>query len=196
MKMVLMILAGVLLIGGGVMLFNMRGALATGVQTPAEPTTGILWTQQTHTLAGEATSLELWQGQVVLVVNVASKCGLTPQYEGLEALYQELKDEGFAVLAFPSNDFMGQEPGTAEEIRTFCDSNYQISFPLFEKMPVKGDGKSELYQFLTAGGLEEPTWNFTKYLVGRDGKVAARFAPRTTPDDPELRAAIATALGD
>jgi glutathione peroxidase len=196
MKMVLMILAGVLLIGGGVVLFNMRGALATGVQTPEESSAGTLWTQQTHTLEGEATSLEPWQGQVVLVVNVASKCGLTPQYEGLEALYQELKDEGFAVLAFPSNDFMGQEPGTAEEIRTFCDSNYQISFPLFEKMPVKGDGKSELYQFLTAGGLEEPTWNFTKYLVGRDGKVAARFAPRTTPDDAQLRAAIATALGD
>ncbi len=194
MKILFVALALVLIIGTGIALFSLRGALATGVQTPEGTSEGALWSQQTHTLAGEATSLEPWQGQVALVVNVASKCGLTPQYEGLEALYQELQGDGFVVLGFPSNDFMGQEPGTAEEIRSFCDTNYQISFPLFEKMPVKGEGKSELYQFLTAGGLEEPTWNFTKYLVDRQGKVLARFAPRTTPDDEEMRAAILAAI--
>ncbi len=195
MKTVLFILAGVLAIGVGVVLFTMRGALATGVQHPEKTTDGSLWDQQTRTLAGDSTSLEPWQGQVALVVNVASKCGLTPQYEGLEELYRELKPQGFVILAFPSNDFMGQEPGTPEEIRTFCDTNYHVSFPLFEKLPVKGEGKSELYRFLTAGGLEEPTWNFTKYLVNRSGEVVARFAPRTKPDDADLRQAIATELG-
>ena len=133
---------------------------------------------------------DLTGGRPALLVNVASKCGLTPQYEGLEKLHRELSGAGFAVLGFPSNDFMGQEPGTPEEIRAFCDAKYQVTFPLFEKVAVKGDGKCDLYRFLTAGGLEEPTWNFTKYLVGRDGRVIARFGPRTAPDDPELRAAI------
>ncbi len=194
MKLVLLILAGALVIGAVVVLFNLRGALATGVQHPDGTASGTLWTQQTHTLEGTATSLEPWQGQVALVVNVASKCGLTPQYKGLEALYKELKDDGFVILGFPSNDFMGQEPGTPAEIREFCDTNFKVSFPLFEKMPVKGQDKSSLYQFLTTGGLEDPTWNFTKYLVNRQGKVVARFAPRTAPDDAGLRQAIATEL--
>ena len=133
-------------------------------------------------------------GQVALVVNLASKCGLTPQYEGLEALYRERKADGLVILGFPSNDFMGQEPGTAEEIREFCSTNYGVTFPLMAKIQVKGDGRNEIYNWLIAGGLEEPTWNFTKYLVGRDGKVIARFAPRTKPDDPELLAAIDAAL--
>ena len=197
MKTVLIILAAALLLGGSYALFNLRGAFATGVQTADESAAATgrsLWTLPTHTLEGEATTLEPWRGQVALVVNVASKCGLTPQYEGLEKLYRELKDQGFVVLGFPSNDFMGQEPGTPEEIRSFCDTKYDISFPLFEKMSVKGDGKSELYGFLTAGGLEEPSWNFTKYLVDREGKVVARFAPRTTPDDPQLHEAITQLL--
>jgi glutathione peroxidase len=195
MKPVLLILGILVLVGLGVGAFTIRGAFSKGVQHPTTASGGTLWKQQTHTLAGEATSLEPWQGQVALVVNVASKCGLTPQYKGLEALYRELKDQGFVVLAFPSNDFMGQEPGTPAEIQSFCDTNYQVTFPLFEKMAVKGEDKSGLYAFLTAGGLEEPSWNFTKYLVNRQGEVVARFAPRTTPDDPELRKAIATALG-
>ncbi len=194
MKIGLMILAALLITGGGIALFTMRGALATGVQHAENTPTGKIWAQQTHTLDGKATSLAPWQGKVCLVVNVASKCGLTPQYEGLEALYRELQDQGFVILAFPSNDFMGQEPGTPDEIRSFCETNFQISFPLFEKMSVKGDGQSDLYRFLTAGGLEEPTWNFTKYLVNRDGEVVARFAPRTKPDDPQMRAAITAAL--
>jgi glutathione peroxidase len=195
MKMVLIVAAAVLLVAAAVGLFVLRGAMASGVQKPERQADGTLWTLATHTLAGEATTLEPWQGQVALVVNVASKCGLTPQYEGLEALYREKKDDGFVVLGFPSNDFMGQEPGTPEEIRAFCDTKYDVTFPLFEKVQVKGDGKCEVYRFLTAGGLEEPSWNFTKYLIDRDGKVLARFGPRTKPDDPELRAAIEKALG-
>ena len=118
MKMVLMILAGVVVIGAGIAMFNMRGALATGVQTPADTTEGTLWSQQTHTLEGEATSLEPWQGKVALVVNVASKCGNTPQYAGLEKLYEENKDKGLVIVGVPANEFGGQEPGTAEEITT------------------------------------------------------------------------------
>ena len=196
MKTVLIILAGLILAGGGVMLFTMRGALATGVQHPTNNTTATLWAQKTHLLDGKETDFKPWQGQVCLVVNVASKCGLTPQYEGLEALYNEFKAAGFVVLAVPSNDFMGQEPGTPAEIRSFCEINFQVSFPLFAKAVVKGDNQSDLYQFLTAGGLEEPSWNFTKYLVDRSGKVVARFAPRTKPDDEDLRQAIAEALQD
>lgn len=197
MKTVMFALLGILVVGGGVALFSMRGALATGVQhaLAAADSTATLWTQQTRTLAGEPTSLEPWRGQVALVVNVASKCGLTPQYEGLEALYREFKDQGFVILAFPSNDFMGQEPGTPAEIQSFCSTKFDVTFPLFEKMVVKGEGKSELYRFLTAGGLEEPSWNFTKYLVDREGRVISRFAPRTTPEDPGLRAAVKAAIG-
>ncbi|MDO9695433.1 MAG: glutathione peroxidase [Candidatus Latescibacteria bacterium] len=175
----------------------LRSATAAGVQqaeaTP-DAAAGSFYDLNTRTLAGEPAALDLYKGKVTLVVNTASKCGLTPQYEGLEKLHRELSGAGFVVLGFPSNDFMGQEPGTPEEIRAFCDTKYQVTFPLFEKVAVKGDGKCDLYRFLTAGGLEEPTWNFTKYLVGRDGHVIARFGPRTAPDDPELRTAIDTAL--
>ncbi len=173
----------------------LRSATAAGVQqADAGPSAGSFYDLSTRTLAGEPAPLSAWKGRVTLVVNTASKCGLTPQYEGLEKLHRELSGAGFAVLGFPSNDFMGQEPGTPEEIRAFCDAKYQVTFPLFEKVAVKGDAKCDLYRFLTAGGLEEPTWNFTKYLVGRDGRVLARFGPRTAPDDPELRAAIDAAL--
>ena len=150
---------------------------------------------ETHTLLGEPASLSEYEGRVCLVVNVASKCGLTPQYAGLEALQGELGGDDFTVLGFPSNDFQNQEPGTPEEIAEFCSKTYGVTFPMFEKMQVTGDEKSEIYQFLCAD-LEQPTWNFTKYLVGRDGEVLHRFAPRTEPDDDELRAKIAQALAD
>ena len=176
MKTVLIIGAAVLVGGAAFGLLGLRGALASGMQKPAAEADGVLWPLATHTLAGEETTLEPWQGQVALVVNVASKCGLTPQYEGLEALYREKKDAGFVILGFPSNDFMGQEPGTAAEIREFCTTKFDVTFPLFAKVPVKGDEKCNVYRFLTAGGLEEPSWNFTKYLVGRDGKVIARWS--------------------
>jgi len=178
-----------------VVVIVLRGALAGGAQAATGEAPGTLWAFTPNSLEGQPAPLTQWKGQVALVVNTASKCGLTPQYTGLEALYGELKARGFVVLGFPSNDFMGQEPGTAEEIRDFCSTNYKVTFPLFAKVKVKGDAKDGLYAWLTGGGLEEPTWNFTKYLVGRDGKVIARFGPKTAPDDAELRAAIEKALG-
>jgi len=193
MKIALFVaLAVVLAVGIG--LFFLRGLLATGSDTPAQPSDGTLWDMNTLALDGAEVELSRFDGQVALVINLASKCGLTPQYEGLEALYKERQADGLVILGFPSNDFMGQEPGTAEEIREFCSTNYGVTFPLMAKIQVKGDGRDEIYNWLIAGGLEEPTWNFTKYLVGRDGKVIARFAPRTKPDDPELLAAIDKAL--
>jgi glutathione peroxidase len=144
---------------------------------------------QSRTLEGEEIALSAWQGQVALVVNVASKCGLTPQYAGLEKLYRELAPRGFVILAFPSNDFSNQEPGTPAEIRQFCTIKYEVTFPLFEKVQVRGEQKCEIYRFLTQDH-EEPTWNFTKYLVSRDGRVVARFDPRTKPDAADLRKAI------
>jgi len=191
----LIIIAGVLVaLAGAATLFFLRAALGGESQTPAAKAEGRLWDLTSRTLAGEEVALKDWEGQVALVVNVASKCGLTPQYEQLEALYRAKKDEGFVVLGFPSNDFMGQEPGTPEEIRAFCTSKYDVTFPLFTKVKVKGESKDGVYRWLTSGGLEEPTWNFTKYLVGRDGQVIARYAPKTTPDAEELTAAIDAAL--
>jgi len=138
---------------------------------------------------GSAQDLGEYRGQVLLLVNVASKCGLTPQYEGLESLYEKYRDRGFAVLGFPSNDFAGQEPGSEAEIADFCRSTYGVKFPMFSKITVKGDGKHPLYQKLT--GLPAPIggevqWNFQKYLVDRRGEVVAKFDPRTAPDDAGL----------
>ena len=194
MKLLIILSVVTVIAAAGVGLMKVRGAMAGDVQKPTASAAGRLWDLESRTLEGEAVSLGDWQGKVALVVNVASKCGLTPQYEGLVKLHEELAAEGFVVLGFPSNDFLGQEPGTPEQIRTFCSTNYGVAFPLFEKVVVKGEGKSEVYRFLTTGGLEEPTWNFTKYLVGRDGRVIARFAPKTTPDDAGLREAVLDAL--
>jgi len=194
MKIIIIVIALAILIASAVSIFFLRGALSTGSQKPTGETKNVFWDLETRTLAGEPADLADWQGQVALVVNVASKCGLTPQYEGLQSLYGELKDDGFVILAFPSNDFMGQEPGTPAEIREFCDANYGVTFPMFEKVKVKGGDKGEIYAWLTSSGLEEPTWNFTKYLIGRDGKIIARFAPSTKPDDRELATAIRSAL--
>lgn len=190
--LVLLVLAAAGALAAGA--FLLRGALAADMQTPQKPADGVLWDLPTHTLEGDPVSLDLYRGKVALVVNLASKCGLTPQYEGLQALYQELAGQGLVILGFPSNDFLGQEPGTPAEIRAFCTSKYAVTFPLFAKVKVKGEDRDPVYDFLVAGGLEEPTWNFTKYLVGRDGKVIARFGPRTAPDDPQLRQAVAAAL--
>lgn len=195
MKNVVLVFIGALVAAVGIVLIVLRGALAGGAQAATGEAPGTLWSFTPDSLEGKPAPLAQWKGQVALVVNTASKCGLTPQYKGLEALYGEFKDQGFVILGFPSNDFMGQEPGTAEEIRSFCTLNYKVTFPLFAKVKVKGEAKDSLYAWLTGGGLEEPTWNFTKYLVGRDGKVIARFGPKTTPEDPEMRAAISKALG-
>jgi glutathione peroxidase len=128
------------------------------------------------------------------VVNVASQCGLTPQYAGLQKLYDELKDKGFVILGFPSNDFGGQEPGTSEEIAGFCKKNYGVTFPLFSKLVTKaGPDQSPIYGYLGKTG-SLPTWNFAKYLLDRDGRVVQFFNSKVTPEDPELRAAIDAAL--
>ena len=194
MKIVIIIIAVAIVAAAAISMLFLRGAMASGSQTPAKESAGVFWDLSSRTLAGEPAELAQWKGQVALVVNVASKCGLTPQYEGLQTLYKEKSDEGFVILAFPSNDFMGQEPGTPAEIQEFCSTNYGVSFPMFEKVKVKGEDKGEIYRWLTSTGLEEPTWNFTKYLVGRDGQIIARFAPRTEPDDMEMVAAIGAAL--
>jgi glutathione peroxidase len=173
------------------------------------------------TIAGAPATLADYASHALLIVNVASKCGLTPQYTALEALYQQYKDRGLVVLGFPANDFAGQEPGTDAEIATFCSTEYPVTFPLFSKIPVTGPDKHPLYAELIAqaphaindgpwrdkiasyaaangfpGPAPEPEllWNFEKFLVGKDGKVAARFSPDTTPDDPKLTAAIESIL--
>ncbi|GAB4549752.1 MAG: hypothetical protein Tsb0013_11220 [Phycisphaerales bacterium] len=136
---------------------------------------------------------EAYGGKTLLIVNTASRCGLTPQYKALEALYQSRKGDGLVVLGFPANDFMGQEPLSNSEIAEFCEANYGVSFPMFEKTSVKGEGVNELFARLTEA-TDEPSWNFTKYLVTPDG-VITRFDPRTTPDSEELTGAIDAALG-
>jgi glutathione peroxidase len=139
--------------------------------------------------------LAAWQGQVALVVNTASECGNTPQYAGLEKLWQRFRDRGLVVLGFPSNDFGKQEPGSEAEIKDFCSTEYRITFPMFAKVKTKGEGQSPVYQFLTAS-QPAPRWNFHKYLVGRDGQVVRSFGDKVEPDDPQLLSAIETALGD
>jgi glutathione peroxidase len=149
---------------------------------------------KTSTLDGKPADLGQYRGKVALVVNVASKCGYTPQYAGLEKLHRELGPKGVAVLGFPSNDFGGQEPGTPAEIQEFCRLKYDVTFPLFEKVVTKaGPDQSPVYTFLgTSGSL--PGWNFGKYVIGRDGKVVGFFPSKVTPESPELRAAIDKAL--
>jgi len=147
------------------------------------------------TLSGEDSSLGALAGKTLLVVNVASKCGLTPQYAALEALHARLADRGFSVVGFPCNQFMGQEPGTAEEIEEFCSTTYGVTFPMYEKIEVNGEGRHPIYDELTSvpdadGAAGDVQWNFEKFLLGPDGTVLARFRPRTVPDDPEVLAAI------
>ncbi len=148
---------------------------------------------------GATTALSAHAGKVVLVVNVASKCGLTPQYEGLEALYRELGPKGLVVLAFPCNQFMGQEPGTEADIKAFCSTKYDVTFPLFAKLDVNGETRAPLYAWLTAATVGPEAagdvgWNFGKFVIGRDGTIVARFSPKVAPNAPELRDAITRAL--
>jgi glutathione peroxidase len=151
---------------------------------------GSLYDLKVTALDGTPADLASYRGKVTLVVNVASQCGYTPQYAGLERLHRELAPKGFAVLGFPSNDFGGQEPGSAEEIVTFCKRTYDVTFPMFAKVETrKGEGQSPVYAFLGESG-SLPQWNFSKYVVDRDGKVEAFFPSRVPPDAPELRAAI------
>ncbi|MCI3949795.1 MAG: glutathione peroxidase [Acidimicrobiales bacterium] len=151
------------------------------------------------TLSGEPASLADHRGKALLVVNVASKCGLTPQYAGLEALHERYADRGFSVLGFPSNQFMGQEPGTSEEIATFCSTTYGVTFPLFEKTDVNGPERHPLYAELTEtpdadGQAGDVVWNFEKFLVSPEGEVVARFRPQVEPEDPTLVEAVEAQL--
>jgi glutathione peroxidase len=151
-----------------------------------------------HTLSDEASSIARFEGKTVLIVNVASKCGLTPQYEGLEALQKRYEGRNFSVVGFPSNQFGAQEPGTAEEIQTFCSTTYGVSFPLYEKIDVNGENQHPIYAELTQtadgeGYSGDIRWNFEKFLVSPDGSVQ-RFAPQVEPEDPALTAAIEASL--
>ena len=166
-------------------------AVAAAGQAPAAS----FYDLKTNTLVGnKPADLGLYRGKVTLVVNVASYCGYTPQYKGLEALHRELQGKGFAILGFPSNDFGEQEPGTGEEIATFCKLTYDVSFPMFSKVVTRaGSGQSPIYKFLGASG-HLPAWNFAKYLIGKDGRVLGFYASDVTPESPKLRADIATAM--
>ena len=151
-----------------------------------------------NSIDGKPAPLAAYKGKVLLVVNVASRCGFTPQYTALEATYEKYKDQGFVILGFPANNFGGQEPGTNAEIKTFCASKYMVTFPLYSKVSVKGEDQTPLYHYLTtdanptlAGDIK---WNFTKFLVDRNGSVVQRFEPATKPDAPEVIAAIEKAL--
>jgi glutathione peroxidase len=152
------------------------------------------------TLDGEPLPLANFKGKVVMLVNVASRCGFTPQYTGLEAVYEKYKAKGFVILGFPANNFGGQEPGTNQEIKTFCSTKYSVSFPIYGKVSVKGADQTPLYQYLTQQA--DPThsgdikWNFTKFLVDRDGNVVQRFEPKVTPESPEVTSAIEKLLGN
>jgi glutathione peroxidase len=147
-----------------------------------------------NSLAGQPVELSKYQGKVLLVVNVASECGLTPQYEGLQALHRKFAGQGLAVLGFPANEFGAQEPGTNAAIANFCKSNYGVEFDMFAKVVVDGSGQCPLYQFLTSKETSpfpgKITWNFEKFLIGRDGKIVARFEPNTEPTDETVVAAI------
>jgi glutathione peroxidase len=152
------------------------------------------------TIDGQPKALSDYRGKVLLIVNVASRCGLTPQYTALEELYRGMKDRGLEVLGFPCNQFAGQEPGTEAEIKQFCESKYDVSFPLFSKLDVNGANRHPLYAWLTAqatkpDGPGDVKWNFGKFLIGRDGNVVARFTPKTSPTAPDVVDAIEAALG-
>ena len=152
-----------------------------------------------NSIDGQPAPLAVYKGKVVLLVNVASKCGFTPQYSALESTYEKYKDRGFVIVGIPANNFGAQEPGSNQEIKTFCSSKFHVTFPMMAKVSVKGDDITPLYQFLTdktsnpqSGG--EIKWNFTKFLIGPDGRVITRFEPETTPDSPQVTSAIEDAL--
>ena len=159
-----------------------------------------LYDAPVQALGGAPADLHEHEGKAALIVNVASKCGLTPQYEGLERLYASYKDRGFVVLGFPCNQFLGQEPGTDEEIQTFCSTTYGVDFPLFSKVEVNGEGRHPLFEQLTAvpdsqdGHTGDVRWNFEKWVVAPGGERITRFAPTVAPEDPKLLAAIEDAL--
>lgn len=192
------LIAGVLLLIGGI-----GTAYAFGFIFNASPNVLLkeksLYEFSMTDIDGKNVKLDAYKGKVVMVVNTASKCGNTPQYEGLQALYNKYKDQGFVVLGFPANNFMGQEPGTEKEIKEFCTLNYKVTFPMFSKVSVKGADQHPFYTFLTnkesnPGFEGDIKWNFEKFLTDKNGKVIARFSPKTLPEDAKVVEAIENAL--
>lgn len=182
-----------LMLGAG--LLAGLGFLSGGMMDTQADTCPAALNFKVKTIEGKDTNLCSYKGKVVLIVNTASQCGLTPQYKGLEELNQKYRAKGLRILGFPSNDFGAQEPGSNEEIKQFCEGRYKVTFDMFEKIPVKGNEKAPLYTYLTSGGGDpklagEIQWNFQKYLIDKNGKLAYAFSPRTTPEDPKLIAAI------
>lgn len=180
------------------------GGALLGLVAPAAdaaPAAQSLYGFHVKRLDGKQTSLAAYQGRVMLIVNTASKCGLTPQYEGLQKLHEQYHVKGLSVLGFPANDFLWQEPGSNAEIGEFCQRNYGVDFDMFEKVAVKGKGQAPLYRYLTSKETNpafagEIRWNFDKFLVNRQGLVVARFEPKTPPTDPKVRKAIEAALAE
>ena len=181
------------------MSFARRGLIVAGVVFAACTLGGVSMAEPASPLTGEMKSIDgkpvdlaSYKGKVVLIVNVASRCGATPQYAGLQKLYEAHKDKGFVVLGFPANDFGAQEPGSDADIATFCTKDYGVTFPMFSKITVKGQGKAPLYKTLTesADPAGEVGWNFEKFLIGKDGRVVGRFKTRVAPDDAALVRAI------
>jgi len=176
--------------------------VAAGQGSPARaPTAGTVFAFTVEGIDGRPLPLASFDGKVLVIVNVASKCGFTYQYEGLEALYERFKDRGLVILGLPSNDFLWQEPGTEAEIQNFCKLNYGVTFPMSAKIKVKGGGIHPLYEYLTSkeknGAFGGPiTWNFNKFLVGRDGRTLARFDSKVEPGSPDFVAAVEKALGE
>jgi len=192
MRVLLLTAAAVMVLAAGLWAKSILLAPAKEFSMPMG--SGSLYDLKVTTLAGKPADLADYKGKVTLVVNVASQCGYTPQYAGLEKLYRELAPKGVVILGFPSNDFGGQEPGTAEEIGQFCQKNYGVTFPMFAKVVTKaGANQSPVYAFLGESG-SLPQWNFSKYVVDKNGKVEAFYPSRVAPDAPELRAAIEKAL--
>ena len=186
----------------GIAALKLRTATTAGLPgtdasaSPAAPTQEeSLHSLTARTIDGQDQALADYRGKVLLVVNTASECGYTPQYAGLEKLHERFAARGFAVLGFPSNDFGAQEPGSDADIKAFCSSKFGVSFPMFSKIVVKGPSKHPVYALLTGAQGGEVRWNFTKFLVGKDGRVLERFEPDVAPDDARLAAAIEKALG-
>ena len=179
----------------------MTAAFACSTFTTSDPASPI-YGFELDSIDGDPVALSAFEDDVLLIVNTASKCGLTPQYDGLEKLYKEYRDKGFAVLGFPSNEFGAQEPGQNHEIKEFCKRNFGVTFPLFSKIVVTGNGIHPLYAYLTEqtkteeGATVKIRWNFEKFLVNRNGEVVARFVPNTEPYDPELVATLESALAE
>lgn len=171
------------------------GMVAPNMEPTTQPNS--IYEFAKNNIDGKPVKLEKYKGKVLLVVNVASKCGLTKQYEGLQALYKDYKGKGFEVLGFPANEFGGQEPGTNAVIKEFCTSKFNVTFPMFEKIVVKGEGIDPMYKWLIESSdrpKDDIEWNFAKFLIGKDGKVIHRFKPQETPDSPEVKKAIEEAL--